>query len=144
MICIVNGRYEVTDKKLREIMAQKWPGETLEAALERDAWAPPSSVSKAAPSPESPTPSVTEEPGLEPAAKNARAKKVRPRTEWTPLAEAPKRSIVARYCRRCGEALYGKLQFCDRCRVFRNRETGRRRWRKWNSRQLTKNRVPTP
>jgi hypothetical protein len=63
----------------------------------------------------------------------------------TPPASAPvggPTRIVARYCR-CGEALYGKHQFCPKCRIVRNRETGRLRVRRW-SRGLTKNREGTP
>jgi hypothetical protein len=54
-------------------------------------------------------------------------------------ASAPPR-IVARYCR-CGQPLYGKVRFCDRCRRIRNRETARRRMAEFRKLPVTKNRA---
>jgi hypothetical protein len=54
-----------------------------------------------------------------------------------PASAAPR--IVARYCR-CGQPLHGKVQFCDRCRRIRNRETARQRMAEFRKLPVTKNR----
>ena len=50
---------------------------------------------------------------------------------------------VARYCG-CGEPLYGKRRFCERCKRQRNRETARARMRRRRELAVTKNRGANP